>query len=116
MQIPSGGIYPLVFEKALDFLNGAVAFPQKRARCVAQGMRTDLNISTKGAVGVIDYHLAYRFGTDGMITIASALASIMKAVREDVEPEYGALNGRIDRQIDLAITESHRNSNIPVEI
>lgn len=54
--------------------------------------------------------------SDGMITIASELASIMKAVREDVEPEYGAVNGRIDRQIDLAISESHKNGNVPVEI
>jgi hypothetical protein len=54
--------------------------------------------------------------SDGMITIASELASIMKAVRDDVEPEYGAANGRIDRQIDLAITESFRNGNVTVEI
>jgi predicted dehydrogenase len=54
--------------------------------------------------------------SDGMITIASELASIMKSVREGVEPEYGALNGRIDRQIDLAITESHNNGNTPVDI
>ncbi len=54
--------------------------------------------------------------SDGMITIASELASIIKAVREDVEPEYGAANGRIDRQIDLAISESHKNGNVPVEI
>jgi predicted dehydrogenase len=53
--------------------------------------------------------------SDGMITIASELASIMKAVREDVEPEYGAMNGQIDRQIDLAISESQRNGNVPVE-
>lgn len=54
--------------------------------------------------------------SDGMITIASELASIMKAVRENAEPEYGAVNGRTDRQIDLAISESHRNGNVPVEI
>ena len=54
--------------------------------------------------------------SDGMITIASELASIMEAVRENVEPEYGAMNGRTDRQIDLAISESHRNGNLPVEI
>lgn len=53
---------------------------------------------------------------DGLITIASELASIMRSVRENVEPEYGAMNGRIDRQIDLAISESHRNGNVPVEI
>jgi len=53
---------------------------------------------------------------EGLITIASELASIIKSVREKVEPEYGPVNGRIDRQIDLAITESHRNGSVPVEI
>ncbi len=54
--------------------------------------------------------------SDGLITIASELASIMKSVRENVEPEYGAINGRIDRQVDLAISESHRKGNIPIDI
>jgi predicted dehydrogenase len=53
---------------------------------------------------------------DGMITIASELASIMRAVRGEGPPEYGAANGRIDRQVDLAISESHRNGNVPVDI
>jgi predicted dehydrogenase len=53
---------------------------------------------------------------DGLITIASELASIMKSVRENVEPEYGAVNGKIDRQIDLAISESNRRGDIPIEI
>ena len=53
---------------------------------------------------------------DGSITIASELQSIMKAVREGAEPEYGAINGRIDRQIDLAISESHGNGNVPVNM
>ena len=58
-----------------------------------------------------DYNLS-----DGLIGIASELASITKAIRDDAESEYGAINGRIDRQIDLAISESHENGNIPVEI
>ncbi len=53
---------------------------------------------------------------DGMITIASELASIMRAVRGEAPPEYGAANGRVDREIDLAISESHRNGNAPVDI
>ena len=53
---------------------------------------------------------------DGLITIASELASIMKSVRENVEPEYGGMNGRIDRQIDLAISQSHKEGNVPIEI
>ena len=54
--------------------------------------------------------------SDGQVTIASELTSIMQAVREDTDPEYGAINGRIDRQIDLAIGESHKNGSAPVEI
>jgi len=50
------------------------------------------------------------------IYVKEQQASIMKSVREKVEPEYGPVNGRIDRQIDLAITESHRNGSVPVEI
>lgn len=53
---------------------------------------------------------------DGLITIASELASIIRSVKEKVEPEYGAFNGRIDRQIDLAISKSHREGNIPIKI
>ena len=53
---------------------------------------------------------------DGLITIASELASIMKSVKEKVEPEYGAFNGRIDRQIDLAVSESNKKGNVPIDI
>ena len=53
---------------------------------------------------------------DGMITIASELASIMRAVRGEGPPEYGAANGRIDRQVDLAISESHRAGNVPIDL
>jgi len=53
---------------------------------------------------------------DGLVTIASELASIIRSVREKTDPEYGAINGRIDRQVDLAISESHSNGNVPVDI
>jgi hypothetical protein len=42
--------------------------------------------------------------------------SIANAVRNNTEPEYGALNGRKDRDIDLAIFASARNNNQPVEL
>lgn len=54
--------------------------------------------------------------SDSLITIASELASIMRAVKENVEPEYGPVNGKIDRLVDLSVAESHRNGNIPVEV
>ncbi|MBC8233014.1 Gfo/Idh/MocA family oxidoreductase [bacterium] len=54
--------------------------------------------------------------SDGQISIASELMSIVEAVREDKEPEYGALNGRIDREVDLAISRSHEQGNVPLQL
>ena len=58
---------------------------------------------------------AYKLN-DGQISIASELMSIVEAVREDKAPEYGALNGRIDREVDLAIGRSHEQGNVPVQL
>lgn len=52
--------------------------------------------------------------SDGQISIASELMSVVEAVRDDKEPEYGAVNGRIDREVDLAISRSHQQRNVPV--
>ena len=54
--------------------------------------------------------------SDGQISVASELMSIVKAVRENIPPEYGAVNGRIDREVDLAIGRSHEQGNIPVQL
>lgn len=54
--------------------------------------------------------------SDGQISIASELMSIVEAVRGDKEPEYGALNARIDREVDLAISRSHEQGNIPLQL
>jgi predicted dehydrogenase len=54
--------------------------------------------------------------SDGQLSVASEIMSIANAARNDTEPEYGALNGRKDREIDLAIFESARNNNQPVEL
>lgn len=54
--------------------------------------------------------------SDGQISIASELMSIVEAVREDKEPEYGALNGRIDREVDLVISRSHEQRNVPIQL
>lgn len=53
---------------------------------------------------------------DGQISVASELMSLVNAVRNDTEPEYGALNGRIDREIDLAMARSWSSEGIPVEL
>ena len=52
--------------------------------------------------------------SDGEITVASELMSIANAVRNDTEPEYGAYNGRKDREIDVAMGRSRNNNGAPV--
>ena len=54
--------------------------------------------------------------SDGQLSVASEIMSIANAVRNNTEPEYGELNGRKDREIDLAIFESAKNNNQPVEL
>jgi predicted dehydrogenase len=53
---------------------------------------------------------------DGQISIASELMSIVEAVRENKEPEYGALNARIDREVDLSISRSNEQGNVPIQM
>ena len=89
----------------------------ERVTCDADGMEVlDKFVADTDPEIVWDNPFKNYRMSDGMITIASELASIMRAVREDVEPEYGAINGRIDRQMDLAISESQRNGSVPIEI
>ena len=42
--------------------------------------------------------------------------SIYRAIVEGVEPEYGALNGRTDQEILIAIRESARNGGKPIDL
>ena len=44
------------------------------------------------------------------------LHSIYRAIVEGVEPEYGALNGRTDQEILIAIRESARNGGKPIDL
>jgi predicted dehydrogenase len=53
---------------------------------------------------------------DGHIAVASELLSLAEAIRNNTEPEYGGLNGRWDREIDLAMTESDRQGHLPVTL
>ncbi len=57
----------------------------------------------------------YSFG-DGQLSVAAELISIANAHRNDTEPEYGALNGRIDQEVALAMGKSWSNGNVPVEL
>ena len=52
--------------------------------------------------------------SDGEITVASELMSLVNAVQNDTEPEYGAYNGRKDREIDVAMARSWANNGAPV--
>jgi predicted dehydrogenase len=54
--------------------------------------------------------------SDGQIAVASELLSIADAVRNDAEPEYGTVNGRLDREVDLAISQSWSNGGAPVDL
>lgn len=47
---------------------------------------------------------------------AAELHSIYRAIVEEVEPEYGALNGRTDQEILIAIRESARNGGKPIDL
>ena len=44
------------------------------------------------------------------------LYSIYRAIVEEVEPEYGAVNGRTDQEILIAIRESARNGGKPIDL
>ena len=52
--------------------------------------------------------------SDSEITVASELMSLVNAVRNDTEPEYGAYNGRKDREIDIGMGRSRANEGAPV--
>ena len=54
--------------------------------------------------------------SDGQLAVASELMSIADAVRNDTEPEYGYVNGRLDREVDLAISQSWANGGAAVEL
>ena len=51
---------------------------------------------------------------DGEISVAAELMSIANAVRHNTEPEYGAYNGRKDREIDVGMMRSWSNDGAPV--
>ena len=53
---------------------------------------------------------------DDEIGVAGCLRSLLVAVRDDIEPDYGALQGRLDQEIVLAIRQSSANGGQPVRL
>ncbi len=53
---------------------------------------------------------------DDEIGVASCVMSLVRAIREDKEPSYGALQAQLDQEIVLAIGESSRQSGQPVSL
>ncbi len=58
------------------------------------------------------------FGLENADDVArgAELHSIYRAIVEGVEPEYGAVNGRTDQEILIAIRESARNGGKPIDL
>jgi predicted dehydrogenase len=53
---------------------------------------------------------------DEMIAVADCLMSLVNAIRENRQTEYGPFQARIDQAVSLAINESARMNGAPVEI
>jgi predicted dehydrogenase len=53
---------------------------------------------------------------DEMIAVADCLMSLIRAIREDKPPEYGAQQARLDQELMLAMHESAKNSGANVRL
>jgi len=53
---------------------------------------------------------------DEMIAVADCVMSLVRAIREDCPPEYGAEQARVDQEVTLAIYESARRGSEPVKL
>ena len=53
---------------------------------------------------------------DDEIGVASCVMSLVDAVRDDAEPSYGALQGRLDQEIIVALRMSAAAGGQPVEL
>ncbi|MEC7867765.1 MAG: hypothetical protein VYE00_08990, partial [Candidatus Poribacteria bacterium] len=54
--------------------------------------------------------------TDSQVALALCLTDLENAIRNGTDLEYGFLNARTDREIDLAIGASADNNGIGIEI
>ena len=59
---------------------------------------------------------AFGLGDSDDVARGAELHSIYRAIIEEVEPEYGAVNGRTDQEILIAIRESARNGGKPIDL
>ena len=59
---------------------------------------------------------AFGFADSDDVARGAELHSIYRAIVEGVEPEYGAVNGRTDQEILIAIRESARNGGKPIDL
>ncbi len=58
---------------------------------------------------------AYDLGDD-WIAVADCVMSLVRAIREDREPEYGAVQARLDQEVTLAMQASARRGGVPVPL
>jgi predicted dehydrogenase len=54
--------------------------------------------------------------SDGSLSVAYELLSIANAHKNNTEPEYGAINGRIDQEVSIAMAKSWGSGNAPVDL
>jgi predicted dehydrogenase len=81
------------------------------------GMETlsELIALTEPEVRWLNPFRAY-FLDDETIATASALMSLVRAVREEATPEYGPEQARLDQEVSLAMAESARRGGEPVKL
>ena len=53
---------------------------------------------------------------DDEIAVAGCVLSIVDAVRENKEPSYGALQGRLDQELIIAIRQSSAAGGVPLTL
>ena len=53
---------------------------------------------------------------DEMIAVADCVMSLVRAIRENCSPEYGAEQARLDQEVTLAMYESARRGSEPVKL
>lgn len=59
---------------------------------------------------------AFGLGDSDDVARGAELYSIYRAIVEGAEPEYGAVNGRTDQEVLIAIRESARNGGKPIDL
>ena len=79
------------------------------------GMETlsELVAHTSPEVSWLNPFRAY-YMDDEMIATASALTSLVRAIQEDIAPEYGPQQARLDQEVSMAMAESTRQGGQPI--